>query len=192
MYVRLAFAVAAHLEPEILIVDEVLAVGDAEFQARCLGRMEDIGEGGRTVVFVSHNMQAVAQLCDRALLIEGGQHRQGRPERGRRRALPPDQHRDELEPLVDDLERRRRRDLVRLSSVRRQARRRDCRLRRRVASPSGSSSLQVLVDGPPVLPKIKLVADGQIAFNAMDIDPGGTSLAARRVRRDRRGSRATT
>ena len=66
MYVRLAFSVAAHLEPEILLVDEVLAVGDAEFQRRCLGRMEEIGETGRTVLFVSHNMQAVAQLCDRA------------------------------------------------------------------------------------------------------------------------------
>ncbi len=72
MYVRLAFSVAAHLEPEILLVDEVLAVGDAEFQARCLGRMEDLGDTGRTVLFVSHNMQAIAQLCDRALLLEGG------------------------------------------------------------------------------------------------------------------------
>ena len=72
MYVRLAFSVAAHLEPEILLVDEVLAVGDAEFQARCLGRMEDLGDTGRTVLFVSHNMQAIAQLCDRAILLEGG------------------------------------------------------------------------------------------------------------------------
>ena len=63
MYVRLAFSVAAHFEPEILLVDEVLAVGDAEFQARCLGRMEDFGDMGRTVLFVSHNMQAVSQLC---------------------------------------------------------------------------------------------------------------------------------
>ena len=72
MYVRLAFAVAAFLEPEILLVDEVLAVGDAEFQRRCLGRMEDMGESGRTVVFVSHNMQTIAQLCDRAILLDGG------------------------------------------------------------------------------------------------------------------------
>ena len=70
MYVRLAFSVAAHLEPEILLVDEVLAVGDAEFQRRCLGRMEDFGANGRTVLFVSHNMQAIAQLCDRAILME--------------------------------------------------------------------------------------------------------------------------
>lgn len=73
MYVRLAFAVAAHLEPEVLIVDEVLAVGDAEFQKKCLGKMQEVsGTGGRTVLFVSHNMSAVKELCSRALLIEGG------------------------------------------------------------------------------------------------------------------------
>src|SRR5207302_3244293 len=70
--VRLAFSVAAHLEPEILLVDEVLAVGDAEFQQRCLGRMEDFSGTGRTVLFVSHNMQAINQLCDRAIWLEGG------------------------------------------------------------------------------------------------------------------------
>ena len=72
MYVRLAFAVAAHLEPEILIVDEVLAVGDAEFQKKCLGKMEAVGKEGRTVIFVSHSMGAVAQLCDRAILLDKG------------------------------------------------------------------------------------------------------------------------
>src|SRR5205085_12093038 len=63
MYVRLAFAVAAHLEPEILIVDEVLAVGDANFQKKCLGKMNDVAKGGRTILFVSHNMDAVLGLC---------------------------------------------------------------------------------------------------------------------------------
>jgi lipopolysaccharide transport system ATP-binding protein len=72
MHVRLGFAVAAHLEPEILIVDEVLAVGDAEFQKRCLGRMNEVAKGGRTVLFVSHNMQAVRRLCDKAILLEKG------------------------------------------------------------------------------------------------------------------------
>ena len=72
MYVRLAFAVAAHLEPEILIVDEVLAVGDAAFQKKCLGKMQDVSKGGRTVLFVSHNMAAVKGLCTRALLMQGG------------------------------------------------------------------------------------------------------------------------
>jgi len=72
MYVRLAFAVAAHLEPEILIVDEVLAVGDASFQRRCLGKMREVSQGGRTVIFVSHNMSAVNTLCDRGLLLSDG------------------------------------------------------------------------------------------------------------------------
>ena len=72
MYVRLAFAVAAHLEPEILIIDEVLAVGDAEFQKKCLGKMEDIANQGRTVLFVSHNMGAIKSLCTGAVLIENG------------------------------------------------------------------------------------------------------------------------
>jgi lipopolysaccharide transport system ATP-binding protein len=72
MYVRLAFGVAAHLEPEILIVDEVLAVGDAAFQKKCLGKMSEVAQGGRTVLFVSHNMQAVGNLCSRAVLIDQG------------------------------------------------------------------------------------------------------------------------
>ena len=73
MYVRLAFAVAAHLEPEILIVDEVLAVGDAEFQKKCLGKMRDVAEGeGRTVLFVSHNMAAIRALCDKGVLLKEG------------------------------------------------------------------------------------------------------------------------
>jgi lipopolysaccharide transport system ATP-binding protein len=72
MYVRLAFAVAAHLDPEILIVDEVLAVGDAEFQKKCLGKMGEVAEGGRTVVFVSHNMGAVNRLCSTAVLLDAG------------------------------------------------------------------------------------------------------------------------
>ena len=72
MYVRLAFAVAAHLEPEILIVDEVLAVGDANFQKKCLGKMSDVVKDGRTILFVSHNMDAVASLCTHTLLVQGG------------------------------------------------------------------------------------------------------------------------
>ena len=72
MRVRLAFAVAAHLEPEILIIDEVLAVGDAEFQKKCLNKMEQVGEGGRTVLFVSHNMAAVTRLCSRGILLSAG------------------------------------------------------------------------------------------------------------------------
>ena len=72
MGVRLAFSVAAHLEPEILLVDEVLAVGDAEFQKKCLGKMGDVAQSGRTILFVSHNMGAIARLCSRSIWIEGG------------------------------------------------------------------------------------------------------------------------
>jgi lipopolysaccharide transport system ATP-binding protein len=72
MQVRLAFSVAAHLEPEILLVDEVLAVGDAQFQKKCLGKMKDVALGGRTVLFVSHNMNAVRTLCTRAIMLENG------------------------------------------------------------------------------------------------------------------------
>jgi len=72
MYVRLAFAVAAHLEPEVLIVDEVLAVGDVDFQKKCIGKMSDVAKKGRTVLFVSHNMAAVRSLCSRAVLLENG------------------------------------------------------------------------------------------------------------------------
>ena len=74
MYVRLAFAVAAHLDPEILVVDEVLSVGDAEFQKKCLGKMENVSKGqGRTVLFVSHNMAAVKSLCNKGILLYGGE-----------------------------------------------------------------------------------------------------------------------
>lgn len=73
MYVRLAFAVAAYLEPEVLLIDEVLAVGDAGFQQRCLGRMSEIAKGGRTVLFVSHDMGAIARLCDKVMLLDGGE-----------------------------------------------------------------------------------------------------------------------
>ena len=106
MYVRLAFAIAAHLEPEILIVDEVLAVGDAEFQQKCLGKMQDVSNRqGRTVLFVSHSIAAIKQLCTKAILLEHGtqktigkiedvlsvyQEQKIDPEQGKRRTLPTD------------------------------------------------------------------------------------------------------
>ena len=73
MYMRLAFAVASHMDPEILVIDEVLAVGDAQFQKKCLGKMEEAGKEGRTVIFVSHNMAAIKALCKRGILLENGQ-----------------------------------------------------------------------------------------------------------------------
>jgi lipopolysaccharide transport system ATP-binding protein len=75
MYVRLAFSVAAHLEPEILLIDEVLAVGDAAFRRKCLGRMDEVAKGGRTIIFVSHNMAAIENICHRVALLERGELR---------------------------------------------------------------------------------------------------------------------
>ncbi len=75
MYIRLAFSVAAHIDPEIFLVDEVLAVGDVKFQKKCLGKMEEVSKAGRTVLFVSHNMAAVANLCQRGIVLQGGQVR---------------------------------------------------------------------------------------------------------------------
>src|SRR5207237_1775337 len=72
MYARLAFVVAAHLDPEILVVDEVLAVGDSQFQQKCLGKMGEVARGGRTVLFVSHNMMAVRQLCQKGVWLNNG------------------------------------------------------------------------------------------------------------------------
>jgi ABC-2 type transport system ATP-binding protein/lipopolysaccharide transport system ATP-binding protein len=81
MYLRLAFAVAAHLDPDILLVDEILAVGDAEFQRKCLGRMEEAGQEGRTLIFVSHDLETVSRLCHRALWLEAGSVREAGPSR---------------------------------------------------------------------------------------------------------------
>src|SRR5262249_31188919 len=81
MFVRLAFAVAAHLEPEILLVDEVLAVGDVAFQKKCLGKMQEVSRVGRTVLFVSHNMAAIGQLCQHAIWLDNGAIREEGPAR---------------------------------------------------------------------------------------------------------------
>jgi lipopolysaccharide transport system ATP-binding protein len=173
MYVRLAFSVAAHLEPEILLVDEVLAVGDAEFQQRCLGRMEDFSGGGRTVLFVSHNMQAINQLCDRVIWLEGGTiAAEGEPSEvvssylhsalgsGSRISWPDD------ESAPGD-------DLARLLSVRAIGENGETidtiDVRRSVGI---EIQFRVLRHGPPVFGKIKVYGrQGDIAFNAMDIKP---------------------
>jgi lipopolysaccharide transport system ATP-binding protein len=171
MSVRLAFAVAAHLEPEILLVDEVLAVGDAEFQRRCLGRMEDLSTSGRTVLFVSHQMQAVTRLCDRAIHLDNGMIVNDGPAAdvvahylqtvggaGSEIAWP------DLDAAPGD-------SRVRLRSA-------------RVVLEDGSSPSAVDVrtavgieigftvlrgEGAPIFPKIKVIdRQGEIAFNAMD------------------------
>jgi lipopolysaccharide transport system ATP-binding protein len=171
MYVRLAFAVAAHLEPEILLVDEVLSVGDAEFQRRCLGRMEELGSSGRTVIFVSHQLSAIAHLCDRAIQIDAGRvvgdgraadvianylhqtHSAGSTREWSEESAPGD-------------------DLAKILAV---------RLVPHEGLPPGvvdvrrpvaiETVFKVLDEGKPVFPKLKIKdQEGAIAFNAMDTD----------------------
>jgi homopolymeric O-antigen transport system ATP-binding protein len=177
MQVRLAFAVAAHLEPEILLVDEVLAVGDAEFQRRCLGRMEHMSDSGRTVLFVSHQMHAISRLCDRVVWLDKGRivdvgesstivarYLQEGFGTGSSRFWP-------------DLADAPGRDVARLRSVRVvqdgvEAPAVD--VRRPVGIELGFTVLQ----GETVFPKIKLVdGRGDVAFNAMDTSPRWSEAA---------------
>jgi lipopolysaccharide transport system ATP-binding protein len=172
MYVRLAFAVAAHLEPEILLVDEVLAVGDAEFQRRCLGRMQDFGASGRTVLFVSHNMQAIARLCERTLLLDGG--------RIVRDGASPETVAEYLQSGLGTASSREWTDAepawsdgvatLRWARVLQDGRPVETADVRR---PIGIEiAFSVLRRGHALFPKIKLLgAEGEIAFNALDTDP---------------------
>jgi homopolymeric O-antigen transport system ATP-binding protein len=171
MYVRLAFAVAAHLEPEILLIDEVLAVGDAEFQRRCLGRMEELGSSGRTVVFVSHQLPAIAQMCDRAIQINGGMVvGDGRPAEVIANYLH--QTHSSGSERTWSLDSAPGNDLARILGV---------RLLAHADMPPGVVDVRrpigielvfrVLRHGKPVFPKIKVLdQEGAIAFNAMDTD----------------------
>jgi lipopolysaccharide transport system ATP-binding protein len=118
MYVRLAFAVAAHLEPEILFVDEVLAVGDASFQKKCLGKMDDVAHQGRTVVFVSHNMTAMRRLASRAIWLESGQISDAGPVAGVIDRYLQKNNRSQLESVWEDERTAPGDGRVRLRSVR--------------------------------------------------------------------------
>jgi lipopolysaccharide transport system ATP-binding protein len=172
MYVRLAFSVAAHLEPEIMLVDEVLSVGDAEFQRRCLGRMEELGSAGRTVLFVSHQLSAIAQLCDRALHINGGKIVQdGHPAEVIAQYLHQT-HSAGVERTWASEEAAPGNDLAKIMSV---------RVLPHEGMPPGIMDVRhpigieivfrVLKWGKPVFPKIKVLdRESTIAFNAMDID----------------------
>jgi lipopolysaccharide transport system ATP-binding protein len=172
MYVRLAFSVAAHLEPEILLVDEVLAVGDAEFQQRCLGRMEDLSGGGRTVLFVSHNMQAINQLCDRAILLEGGTLAyEGEPSEVVTHYLHSTQGGGSY--TVWESDSAPGNDLVQLRSVRVVDEERNTVATHDVRDPVGIEIVfRVLRRGQPIFPKVKVHdRQGDIAFNALDTSP---------------------
>ncbi|TMK73243.1 MAG: ATP-binding cassette domain-containing protein [Actinobacteria bacterium] len=173
MYVRLAFSVAAHFEPEVMIVDEVLAVGDAEFQRRSLGRMERFGESGRTVVFVSHNLRGILQLCDQVILLEDGKVTANGPA-----ADVVSQYEQKTlgmgsEIVWNDLATAPANAFVRLQSI-------------RVVDEDGAPvsvadvrrpvgievSFAVLLPGRAVVPKIKLHDQhGVLCFNAMDVSP---------------------
>jgi lipopolysaccharide transport system ATP-binding protein len=169
MSVRLAFAVAAHLEPEILLVDEVLAVGDAEFQRRCLGRMEDLSESGRTVVFVSHQMQAVAQLCDRAIWLDHGRVVREGPASGVVAEYLQAGYGAGSRREWTDRSNAPGNDLVRLRSVR-VVQAGEERGAVDVREPVGIEiRIDVLRPGEPIFPKIKVYdSRGDVAFNAMD------------------------
>jgi homopolymeric O-antigen transport system ATP-binding protein len=171
MFVRLAFSVAAHFEPEVMIVDEVLAVGDADFQRRSMGRMEEVGESGRTVLFVSHNLQGILQLCDRAILLDHGSVVRDGPTHEVVAQYEEQSMGAGAQVVWDDPLEAPQNDLVRLGSTRvvdedgRTATTLDVR------RPIGIElRFSILRDGPPVAPKIKLVDQhGAICFNALDV-----------------------
>jgi lipopolysaccharide transport system ATP-binding protein len=173
MYVRLAFSVAAHFEPEVLLVDEVLAVGDAEFQRRCLGRMEDLSREGRTVLFVSHNMQVLARLCDRAVLLDRGEVVRDGPS-------------EELVAFylqtVSGTGSRRVWSDLETAPGGKYARLREARIVDEDGALTSAADVRrpvgveltwtVLRDEVPLFPKIKLIdSEGDVAFNALDTDP---------------------
>jgi lipopolysaccharide transport system ATP-binding protein len=173
MFVRLAFSVASHFEPEVMIVDEVLAVGDADFQRRSLSRMENISSSGRTVLFVSHNLQAILQLCDRAILLDHGRVALDAPTNEVVARYEEQTIGMGSDVVWADPETAPGNDLVRLQSVRVVE---DDGSRASVVdvrSPMGIEiGFRVLRYGAPVVPKIK-VSDqhGAICFNAMDVGP---------------------
>ncbi|HEX6664725.1 MAG TPA: polysaccharide ABC transporter ATP-binding protein [Gaiellaceae bacterium] len=170
MFVRLAFSVAAHFEPEVMIVDEVLAVGDADFQRRSLGRMETLGESGRTVLFVSHNLQAVLQLCDRAILLESGRVVRDGPTNEVVAYYEEQTVGGGAQAVWEDPDDAPGNDLVRLQAVRVVDETGRLSPTVDVRQPVGLElSFRVLRDGDPVMPKIKITDQhGAICFNAMD------------------------
>jgi lipopolysaccharide transport system ATP-binding protein len=171
MHVRLAFAVAAHLEPEILLVDEVLAVGDAEFQQRCLGRMQDFSGTGRTVVFVSHNMQTINQLCERVIWIDSGRIMDdGNPAAVVTHYLQSTSYASGAHISWPDDESAPGDDLVRLLSVRAVDEDGNATETIDVREPVGIEiRYRVLREGPGLFAKIRVIEPrGTAAFNALD------------------------
>jgi lipopolysaccharide transport system ATP-binding protein len=173
MYVRLAFSVAAHFEPEVMIVDEVLAVGDAEFQRRSMGRMESLGDSGRTIVFVSHNLRGVLQLCDRAILLDGGRVVASGPTPEVVSRYEEQATGTGSEMRWEDEETAPANDFVRLQSVRVVDEDGEAIGVADVRHPVGIEiAFTVLRYGREVVPKIKVWDQhGTACFNAMDVSP---------------------
>ena len=171
MFVRLAFSVAAHFEPEVMIVDEVLAVGDADFQRRSMGRMEDIGDSGRTVLFVSHNLQGILQLCDRAILLQDGCVVLDGPTHEVVAVYEEQAMGASAQVVWEDSTDAPQNDLIRLRSVRVVDPDEKTATTLDVRNPIGIEiGFSVLRHGNPVVPKIKLLDQhGGICFNAMDV-----------------------
>jgi lipopolysaccharide transport system ATP-binding protein len=165
--------VAAHLEPEILLVDEVLAVGDAEFQRRCLGRMEDLSDSGRTVLFVSHNMQAVSRLCDRAVLLDAGRIVRDGPSANVVAHYLQSAQGTGSSRMWADVGEAPGDDLVRIRSVRVVDERGETQDAIDVRTAVGIEiAFTVLRQHVPIFPKIKVYdRQGDVAFNAMDTSP---------------------
>jgi lipopolysaccharide transport system ATP-binding protein len=170
MYVRLAFSVAAYLEPEVLLVDEVLAVGDFEFQRRCLGRMEDLSQSGRTVIFVSHNLQAISRLCDRAMLLDAGRTVRDGPSREVVAEYLQSSQAGGSHATWPDLSTAPGNSVVRLRSARVVDEAGETVSSVDVRKPVGIEiAFSVLREGKQLTPKIKVLdQQGDIAFNAID------------------------
>jgi lipopolysaccharide transport system ATP-binding protein len=174
MRVRLAFAVAAHLEPEILIVDEVLAVGDAAFQDKCLNKMEDVGNQGRTVFFVSHNMPAVTRLCKRVIMLTNGQLAEDGPSHEIVARYMHEGSGSGAERTWNDLDQAPGTDTVRLKRVRVvDERAQTAGTSIAIRRPMGlEMTFEVLADGHTLLPNFKVVTDQGIdLFISVDVDP---------------------
>ena len=173
MRVRLAFAVAAHLEPEILIIDEVLAVGDAAFQEKCLNKMQDAGNEGRTVFFVSHNMPAVTRLCERVIMLDNGKIVADGPSHDIVARYMHEGSSTSAERTWGDIDNSPGGEIARLRSVRIKDESGQIAASIDIRTPVGfEMTFEVIQDGYVLLPHFKLVNDeGVCVFITLDVDP---------------------
>ncbi len=173
MRVRLAFAVAAHLEPEILIIDEVLAVGDAAFQEKCLSKMQDVGSHGRTVFFVSHNMPAVSRLCERVIMLQDGQVAADGPAHDIVSQYMHEGTATSAERSWPDVSTAPSGDVARLRNIRVKNENAQTSSAIDIRSAVGlEMTFEVIQDGYTLLPHFKLINDeGVPLFVTVDIDP---------------------